>query len=463
MKGNKKTFSGRVILLSLCWLFLTSYQPPMKKAFGVRTVVIDAGHGGHDFGCLGSNAKEKNIALAISLKLGELIEKTYPDVRVVFTRKTDVFVELHERAGIANRAKADLFICIHCNSACVRERSGKETCNEATHGPETYVMGLHKTDENLNVSRRENASVLYEKDYKTKYDGFDPNSAEANIIFTLFQNAFMSQSISFASKIQNEFEEYAGRKNRGVKQAGFLVLYRTTMPSVLVETGFLTNNSEEKYLLSEKGQSEVATSIFRAFKEYKIDLESDSPASTENKLPEEKPEMKPDDTIKNPPKETKKVDVAETKIKTVDTVKASAPEIKPTPVTVKKDTVQKLTDASTASSSTVPVKPNPVKEIKEPKNVSADDKAIYFTVQLGATKTGATSGTERFQKMDGIRKIDGEDGMTRYTIGKFPSLNEAINLQGEMRIKGFKDAFVSAYNNTKRISLKEAGDLLKKK
>lgn len=459
MKGNKKTFCGRVIILSLCWLFLTSYRPPMKKAFGVRTVVIDAGHGGYDFGCLGSNAKEKNIALAISLKLGELIEKTYPDVRVVFTRKTDVFVELHERAGIANRAKADLFICIHCNSACVRERSGKETCNEATHGPETYVMGLHKTDENLNVSRRENASVLYEKDYKTKYDGFDPNSAEANIIFTLFQNAFMSQSISFASKIQNEFEEYAGRKNRGVKQAGFLVLYRTTMPSVLVETGFLTNNSEEKYLLSEKGQGEVATSIFRAFKEYKIDLESDSPSSIENKLPEEKP----DDTIKNAPKETKKEDVAETKVKTADTVKASLPDAKPIPVVVKKDSVQKSTGANTTTSSTVPVKTNPVKDIKETKNVAPDDKAIYFTVQLGATKTGATSGVERFVKMEGIRKIDGEDGMTRYTIGKFPSLNEAITLQGEMRTKGFKDAFVTAYNNSKRISLKEAGDLLKKK
>src|SRR6185295_13558992 len=210
-----------LLIALVSFLMFTSYKTVPKKMFGIKTVVIDAGHGGHDVGCLGSSAKEKNIALSISLRLGEMIEKKFPDVRVIYTRKKDEFIELHERAGIANRAKADLFICIHCNTACVRNNNGKETCNESIHGIETYVMGLHKTDDNLAVSRRENSSILLEKDYKTKYDGFDPNSPEANIIFTLFQNAFMNQSISLASKIQNEFEEYAGRSGRGVKQAGF--------------------------------------------------------------------------------------------------------------------------------------------------------------------------------------------------------------------------------------------------
>jgi N-acetylmuramoyl-L-alanine amidase len=161
------------------FLFLTSYKPVPRRIFGIKTIVIDAGHGGHDVGCLGSSAKEKNVALSVALKLGEMIEQKFPDIRVVYTRKKDEFVELHERAGIANRSKADLFLCIHCNSGAPE-----------AHGPETYVMGLHKTAENLAVARRENSSIILEKDYKTKYDGFDPDSPEANIIFTLFQNAF---------------------------------------------------------------------------------------------------------------------------------------------------------------------------------------------------------------------------------------------------------------------------------
>ncbi|MEX1190228.1 MAG: N-acetylmuramoyl-L-alanine amidase [Bacteroidia bacterium] len=229
-----------------------------QKGDGLKTVVIDAGHGGHDSGCHGSSAYEKHVALAVSLKLGKMIEEKFPDVKVIYTRKTDVFVELYRRAQIANENKADLFICIHCNS-------GPKTA----FGTETFVMGLHKSEDNLNVAKRENAVILQEDNYQRQYDGFDPNSAEANIIFSLYQNAFLDQSLYFAGQVQDELTHFARRHNRGVKQAGFLVLFKTTMPAVLIETGFLTNADEEKYLKSDDGQKTVAESIFKAFSSYK--------------------------------------------------------------------------------------------------------------------------------------------------------------------------------------------------
>jgi N-acetylmuramoyl-L-alanine amidase len=447
-----------ILIIITAFLLLTSFKPIPRRTFGVKTVVIDAGHGGHDVGCLGSSAKEKNIALSISLKLGEMIEKKFPDVRVIYTRKKDEFIELHERAGIANRAKADLFICIHCNSACVRNSNGKESCNESIHGIETYVMGLHKTDDNLSVSRRENSSILLEKDYKTKYDGFDPNSPEANIIFTLFQNAFMNQSISFASKIQNEIGEYAGRAGRGVKQAGFLVLYKTTMPSVLIETGFLTNPSEEKYLLSEKGQSDVAGSIFRAFKEYKIDMEGEITAdSAEEKKPAQIGEPKE----KQIPEPVKKDSVNEAGNKNAEQAKTEK-ENKIPPVAVVKD--------ADIVDSAIYKPPVNVKPITEPEaNTQAPVKTVdeinsdfFYTVQIGAAAPSATAGLEKYNNLEGLKKIPGDDGMIRYNVGSFQNINDAISLQTAMRNKGFKDAFVTAYYNGKKITLQLASKLLKK-
>lgn len=222
-------------------------------------VVLDAGHGGHDPGTHGKIAKEKDIALALTLKLGEYIQQHMPDVEVIYTRDKDVFVELHKRAQIANENHADLFISIHCNG--VR--------NSKPSGTETWVMGLHKSDANLEVAKKENAVILLEDDYSQQYDGFDPNSPEAYIIFSFFQNAYLNQSLEMARMVQNQFRDRAKRIDRGVKQAGFLVLYRATMPSVLVEAGFLTNPEEEKYLTSEEGQSYIASAIYRAFREYR--------------------------------------------------------------------------------------------------------------------------------------------------------------------------------------------------
>jgi N-acetylmuramoyl-L-alanine amidase len=261
--GNKYAVFVTVALLllfviTLVFLPETRANQKLHSSHGVKTVVIDPGHGGHDAGCIGSSAYEKHVALAISLKLGKFIEEKFPDVKVIYTRKTDVFVELYRRAQIANENKADLFICIHCNSG-----------PKAAFGTETYVMGLHKSQDNLNVAKRENAVILQEDNYEMQYDGFDPNSAEANIIFSLYQNAFLDQSLYFAGEVQHELTHFAKRHNRGVKQAGFLVLFKTTMPSVLIETGFLTNPEEERYLKSSENQQTVAESILRAFSSYK--------------------------------------------------------------------------------------------------------------------------------------------------------------------------------------------------
>lgn len=234
-----------------------------NKERKLKTVVIDAGHGGKDPGCNGKSAKEAQIALKVALELGELIEKNIPEVKVIFTRKDDTFVELHDRAGIANKNNADLFISIHCNS-------GPSTA----FGTETYTMGLHTSDGNLRVAKRENSVILQEANYKQNYDGFDPNSPEGHILFALYQNAYINNSLRFAQKIETEFKTKVGRHSRGVKQAGLLVLWKSAMPSVLVEVGFLTNPQEEKYLNEKAGQSYIASGIYRAFKAYKQDLET---------------------------------------------------------------------------------------------------------------------------------------------------------------------------------------------
>ena len=233
----------------------------------IQTVVIDAGHGGKDAGAVGKKAKEKDITLAVARKTGEYIKQKYPDVKVIYTRKSDVFVELMERARIANRNNADIFISIHCNSVANAPR----TC-----GVETFVMGEHRNSANLNVAKRENASILYESDAQANYDGFDPNSTEAYIAFSFIQSEFKHRSLELAELVQNELVNKAKRHDRGVQQAGFLVLYKTAMPSILVELGFISNPIEETYMSSTEGQDYLASAIFRAFCTYKTNYEKDS-------------------------------------------------------------------------------------------------------------------------------------------------------------------------------------------
>lgn len=223
------------------------------------TVVIDAGHGGKDSGAVGKISKEKNINLSVALKLGELIEKNCPDVKVVYTRKTDVFIELHQRAHIANKAKADLFISVHTNAMPKKI---------IRRGTETYTLGMHRAADNLAVAKRENSVITLESNYEEKYEGFDPNSSESYIIFEFMQDQNMASSVSFAKEVQ-QFAQTAGRINKGVFQAGFLVLRETSMPSVLIELGYISTPDEEQYLNTQKGQQAMAQSIFNAFKSYK--------------------------------------------------------------------------------------------------------------------------------------------------------------------------------------------------
>jgi len=245
----------------------------------IRKIVLDPGHGGDDPGALGRKAKEKNVNLAIALKLGNMIQKNFKEVKVIYTRDRDIFVELDRRSEIANNNKADLFISIHCNANRVKTFKGAET----------YVMGLHKSQANLEIAKQENASILLESDYSTRYAGFDPNNDESYITFSLYQNSNLVQSMEFAAEIQQQLEDRVGLNNRGVRQAGFMVLYRTTMPSVLVESGYLSNPTEENFLVTDKGQEFIASAIFRAFKIYKEKLENPGIVVTE-KIPEQKKE-----------------------------------------------------------------------------------------------------------------------------------------------------------------------------
>ena len=256
----------KLLFTSLFFLFLTTLITYGQGPLRLKTVVIDAGHGGKDPGAVVKSTREKDITLAVALKLGKYINENCTDVKVHYTRSTDVFIPLNDRARIANEKKADLFISIHANWISKPEISGTES----------FVLGLHRSLDNLEVAKKENAVIVLEEDYSAKYEGFDPNSTESYIIFELMQNAYLDQSIHMASLIENQFTQRAQRSSRGVKQAGFLVLRETAMPSVLVELGFLTNAEEVKYLVSETGQSNLASALFRAFREYKTQFEAQS-------------------------------------------------------------------------------------------------------------------------------------------------------------------------------------------
>ena len=234
---------------------------------GIRTVVIDAGHGGRDSGAQGKRGDEKDIALNIALKLGYYIEENMKDVKVIYTRKKDVYVELWKRAEIANNAEADLFLSIHVNAH--PRTSAKGTL--------TLVLGQHRADENFDVAVRENSVILLEEDYETRYEGFDPKSTESYIMFSLMQKTYFKQSIEFGDFVQDQFRDRANRKDLGVREQGIYVLAQTSMPGVLIETGFISNPEEEKYLMTEYGQDIIASAIYRGFREYKeeIDRKSD--------------------------------------------------------------------------------------------------------------------------------------------------------------------------------------------
>jgi N-acetylmuramoyl-L-alanine amidase len=430
-------------------LFSTPLFSNSPEAYRLRKVVIDAGHGGKDPGAIGKLGFEKDIVLSVALKLGKYIEQSYPDVEVLYTRKEDVFVGVAERSKFANEKGADLFISIHCNA----------NPNKSPYGAETYVMGLHKSNENLDVAMRENAVITYEEDYSTKYEGYDPNSAESFIIFSLMQHSFLEHSLNFASSIQTEFKEKALRKDRGVKQAGFLVLWRTTMPSVLVELGFISHPKEEEFLLSDQGQDYLASALYRAFKDHKTNIESRSTLIAES--PSSEPKQKAE-TAKEKPSSSKPTSTI-SNTQTPSVPKQNAGVIKPKVEAAGKvdDTTEKTSGKKPSSTINNPQASNVSKqnaEVIKPK-VDATEKAnsstqVAFRVQITSSNNPIPKNSGFFKKVDGIEEIP-IDGLYKYYIGIKQNYSEIVDYSNQVK-ELFPDAFIVAFMNGKQIPMDQA-------
>ena len=364
------------------------------------TVVLDAGHGGHDPGAMGSVIREKDINLAVTLALGNIIEQNFKDVKVVYTRKTDWYLTLQERADVVNNNHADLFICVHTNSSP----------GAAAWGAESYTLGLAKTKSNLDVAMRENSVITLEENYKTKYHGFDPNSVDSYIMFEFMQDKYIDRSVDFASAIQKQFKTYCGRPDRGVRQAGFWVLHRSACPSVLVEVGFISNPAEERFLSSEKGQKEMATGVFNAFVDYKRahDKKSGRQVSDVSKI---EPKSKTEDVKENPqPKQSVVETVQKPNVEVARKI-PNNPNIKP-----QIDTVVKVVSTKSVPVVSV-IADSKNTEIKEIKNIEPKTNLVpVFKVQLFASKKAVKRNSENFK---GLTNIDCfvENGMNKYTVG----------------------------------------------
>lgn len=367
----KRIAKRKHVILLISFIFsLQSFTVAAQEKF---KVVIDAGHGGADPGNLGhknSKYQEKDIVLKIALAVGELLDAD-KNIEVIYTREDDTFIELHERGTIAQNSNANLFISIHCDAFG----------NANVHGAGTFVLGLHENDRNFEIAKKENSVILLEDNYKEKYEGFDPNSPEAVIGLTLMQEEYLDQSLLLASLIQNNFVNDLKRKDRLVKQAGFLVLRNTFMPSVLVETGFLTNTKEGAYLSSEKGKKEMAIAIYRAIKAYKNQLD-------------------------------------------VNTVV----EVKP--------------------------KPKPIKP-KETKPKTKIIKGIDFKVQIASSSKKVKTAPYNFKGLQGVERLK-IGAHHKYYYGKTSDYIKVKELQKIARSKGYTSAFVVAFKNEKKISVKEA-------
>jgi len=369
----------------------------ISESLGVNTVVIDAGHGGKDPGNLGTGrykTTEKHVALDVALKLGGYINEKFPDVKVIYTRDKDEFIPLKERTNIANKAEADLFISIHCNSAA----------SKSAHGTETFVMGLHKSQANLEVAKKENSAIFLEENYEQVYEGFDPNSPESLIARVLAQKVHRDLSLGLSNNIQKQYTERVARTDRGVKEAGFWVISYTAMPSVLTELGFLSNSAEEDFLNSEKGKTYMASAIFRAFRDYKndiegveIDISDDLPAPSKEKV--------------EPPKEEK-----------------------PT----KKE--EKMAEKKAA--------------------VADGSDELVYKIQIVSSRKPIPLKPENFKGLKNVGEY-AEKGMYKYTVGNLKEYKTAVKMQSKIRSSAYDQAFIIALHNGKRIPVSKALELSK--
>lgn len=414
-----------ILISFLCFFsILTSFgqkDSTQSQNFNVKTIVIDAGHGGHDPGCLGSSSQEKHICLSVALKLGKLIKAYFPSVNVIYTRDKDVFVKLHERANIANKNKADLFISIHANSAQ----------NKSAYGTETYVMGTKYTDRNLELSKRENSVILMEKDYEKNYDGYNPNSPLSNILMGLYQQEYLQSSINFATKVEYQFKTRNNRHSRGVRQRVLLVMYRTTMPSVLIELGFLTNKSEEVLLKDKIGQSETAAAVFRAFVEYKREMEGYHPSEI---IAEEAKLFSQLDSMI--------INVLNVKM---DQEKSNEQQKK---IELTKDSVAKVIKIQKAEEARKEI------EKRNPKN-----NEVLFRVQITSSSKKIPLNSRKFKDVKDVFEYKSGE-VFKYAVGNCVTQEEAIELQKKVRQTSFNDAFVVAFYKGNRVSVKKAKELI---
>ncbi|MBO4231628.1 MAG: N-acetylmuramoyl-L-alanine amidase [Bacteroidales bacterium] len=362
----------------------------------VKKIVLDAGHGGEDPGALGKRAKEKDITLSVILKLGKLISENCEDVEVLYTRKKDMSVDLYKRARYANENHADLFISIHCNAAK----------NLSAHGVETYVMGLHRSEANLAVARQENAAILKEKNYENNYEGFNPNSTEASVIFSLYASAYLKNSAVLAAAVQKNLVANTHIYDRQVQQAGFWVLYKVAMPSILIELGFISNYNEESILMDEKAQNTMARSIYNAFIEYKNKMEgTNKPYLSVEPINKEK-------IIKNAKKEEEE--------KQSDEAKPTEPAPKP--------------------------------------SVLNDSLNVRFRVQIYASPEEIPFTDPKFKNVADLKKYS-ENNWWKYTSGDAKTFEEAKVLLKELKENGFPDAFIVSFKNEVKITNDEARKL----
>ena len=412
-----------VFLLLICCFAVTSFAA--KRPF---TLVIDAGHGGKDAGAPGKYSYEKNINLKVALAFGRYVEKNCPDVKVIYTRKTDVFIPLHERAAIANRNKADVFISIHTNSVASKK---------PISGLETYTMGMRRSGEKLSAAMRENDVILIEDNYQQHYSGFDPRSPESYIMFEVLNDKNMLESVELAKGIQKNVCRTANRPNKGVKQDAFLVLRETSMPACLIELGYITTPSEEAYLNAPSNQEAMGRGIYQAFVEYKtrathqpMPVKVEEPVVPEQSVKEEAPVKQEVQEAPVVPAETPEV-----------AVKQDAPAKQEAPVK-QEQSVQK--EAS--------VKPAQPAKADTLKTVAA--AAPVFKVQFLASNTRIKAGDARFKGLDGVDSYQ-EGGLWKYTVGSTESYAEVRQLRAQV-VKVFPQAFIVAFKNGEKMDTQKA-------
>lgn len=389
------------------------------------TLVIDAGHGGHDAGAKGSFSYEKNINLKMALAFGRYVEKNCPDVKVIYTRKTDVFVPLHKRADIANKNRADVFISIHTNAL---------PGGRIARGMETYTMGMRRSNEKLSAAQRENAVITYESDYKERYEGYDPNSPESAIMFEFIHDKNMAKSVELAKHVQKSVCSTANRPDKGVKQDVFLVLRETSMPACLIELGFITTPDEERLLNDDASIDNIARGIYSAFAKYKNDNYSG---------------------VNVPlvaPKESDKV---------------SLPTLIPQDDADKQKNRNAARNSETTASKpkTAPSQPRraAAKTVNAPAGTSKadDDDAPVFKVQIMANATKEAKNSPRFKGYDGIDMYE-EGGMYKYTIGASTNYNAINRLRASLATE-FPGCFIVAFRNGSKMNITEAIRIFKQR